>query len=588
MAPGAVGAVGTEDLQKVLEVLLKHDTSGQGLINKQTIGHILRSLEGGSFWTDDKLDALYASALGDAHGVKVESFLQALTQARSVDYDAVRADILKIMENPDWDDGSYAPLLIRLAFHAAGTYDIADKTGGTNGATMRFPIEGNDPDNAGLEIGRLLLEPVKAKYPWISHADLWVLAAYAAIEQTGGPHIEFTPGRVDASSEARAIPPGKLPQPEMGLPDVNSSGLDLDEEGRIKGWEELAEKVKGYFARMGFNEKEGVALLCGGHLYGRCHTDRSGYNGAWVENPLYFSNEYAADMIGDEWMAVMHDTIMPDGRPVPEEIRPAPGKRQYVDMTKYNDSEEKAEIEAPDAAGFPPGLYTCVSDWVNVREGADVSSPILGRVNKETEVNLLAVKIFETACRGRLDRGGWVSIIASGGKTLFERVGDRDDSKFVGSHRVTAEGGAAAFPEPCATQGGETARLARAEVAAISEIMVGPENGQEGAIFGKRDDGTWLMLVSPAHGPQTELIVEGFNEKPRKPVTGQTGYQMMLPSDMVLLWDPSLRKHLEFYAEDEDALREDFGNAYKKMTELGFVHGRPAINGCPFMQTALA
>jgi hypothetical protein len=582
MAPGAVGAVGAEDLKKILEVLLKHDTSGQGLINKQTIAHILRSLEGGNFWTDEKVDALYASALGDPQGVKAESFLQALTQARAVDYDEVRVDIVKVMENPEWDDGSYAPLLIRLAFHASSTYDIADRTGGSNGATMRFPKEGDDPDNAGLKMGQLLLEPIKAKYPWISFADLWVLAAYVAIEQTGGPHIEFTPGRVDASSEERAIPPGKLPQPEMGLPDVESAGLDLDEEGRIKGWEALAEKVKGYFARMGFNEKEGVALLCGGHLYGRCHPEHSGYAGAWVENPLYFSNEYAADMIGDEWMAVMHDTIMPDGRPVPEEVRPAPGKRQYIDMTKYNDSEEKAEIEAPDAEGYPPGLYSCVSDWVNVREGADVSSPILGRVNKDTQVNLLAVKIFGTACRGRLDRGGWVSIIASGGKTLFERIGDRDDTKFVGNHRVTAEGGTAIFPEPCA--GGEVARLARSEVTAITEIKASPEND----LFGKKEDGTWVMLVSSAHGPQTELIVENFNEKPRKAVKGQTGYQMMLPSDMVLLWDESLRKHLEFYAEDDEALKEDFGQAYKKMTELGFVHGRPAINGCPFMQTALA
>lgn len=585
MAPGAVGAVGAEDLGKILDVLLKNDKSGQGLINKQTIAHILRSLEGNGFWTDDKVDALYASALGDPEGVKAESFLQALSQARAVDYDAVRADIVKIMENPEYDDGSYAPLLIRLAFHAAGNYDITDKSGGSNGATMRFPVEANDPDNAGLDLARLLLEPIKAKYPWISNADLWVLSAYVAIEQTGGPHIEFTPGRVDASSEARAIPPGKLPQPEMGLPE---GGVDVDEEGRLIGWEVLSEKVKGYFARMGFNEKEGVALLCGGHLYGRCHPERSGYAGAWVENPLYFSNEYAADMVGDEWLAVMHDTILPDGRPVPEEIRPAPGKRQYIDMTKINDSEEHAEVTAPDAEGFPPGLYECVSDWVNVREGADVESNILGRVNKETQVNLLAVKIFGTACRGRLDRGGWVSIIASGGKVLFERKGDRDDAMFVGSHRVTAEGGGMAYKEPCSVAGGEVARLAKKEVFAITEIQVGSENGQAGAVFGKRGDGTWVLLVSPAHGPLTELIVEGFNEIPRAPIKGQTGYQMMLPSDMVLLWDPSLRKHLEFYAEDGDALSADFGAAYKKMTELGFVTGRPAINGCPFMEIALS
>jgi catalase (peroxidase I) len=78
--------------------------------------------------------------------------------------------------------------------------------------------------------------------------------------------------------------------------------------GRAKGWENLAAHLRGIFRRMGLSDKELVTLMCGGHVYGRCHTEHSGYAGAWVEEPTKFSNEYAADLIEDEWMMVTHDT----------------------------------------------------------------------------------------------------------------------------------------------------------------------------------------------------------------------------------------------------------------------------------------
>jgi macrodomain Ter protein organizer (MatP/YcbG family) len=80
---------------------------------------------------------------------------------------------------------------------------------------------------------------------------------------------------------------------------------------------------------MGFSDKEIVALLCGGHAYGRCHKGYSGYEGIWIATPTEFSNEYAADMLEDEWVCVTHDTLI-DGQPVDERVRPAEGKRQYV------------------------------------------------------------------------------------------------------------------------------------------------------------------------------------------------------------------------------------------------------------------
>merc|ERR1719191_1865191 len=81
--------------------------------------------------------------------------------AKKVDFDAVRKDILKVMDSPLWDDGSYAPILIRLGWHSSGTYDASDGSGGSDGATMRHELEANAPDNAGLGDARKLLEPIK-------------------------------------------------------------------------------------------------------------------------------------------------------------------------------------------------------------------------------------------------------------------------------------------------------------------------------------------------------------------------------------------------------------------------------------------
>ena len=88
----------------------------------------------------------------------------------NVDYDAVREALLELMDNPSWDDGSLAPIFIRLAWHSSGTYDKATATGGSNGAGMRFETEAADPENAGLEVARAFLEPVKRRFPGIRHA----------------------------------------------------------------------------------------------------------------------------------------------------------------------------------------------------------------------------------------------------------------------------------------------------------------------------------------------------------------------------------------------------------------------------------
>ena len=104
------------------------------------------------------------------------------------------------------------------------------------------------------------------------------------------------------------------------------------------------------FGRMGFNDREVVALLCGGHVYGRCHPKDSGYAGPWVEEPTKWSNEYAADMVGDEWRLVDNSDTWLDAQGAGE-LRPAPGKRQYVN-------------KRPDAVTDDSNQMMLVSDMV--------------------------------------------------------------------------------------------------------------------------------------------------------------------------------------------------------------------------------
>lgn len=102
------------------------------------------------------------------------------------DYAAVKKAISDVLDNDNYDDGSMGPLLVRLAWHTSGTYDAKAGTGGSNGATMRFAPEIDWGANKGLRIAQKLLEPIKAKFPWISYGDLWTLAGAHAIEEMGG------------------------------------------------------------------------------------------------------------------------------------------------------------------------------------------------------------------------------------------------------------------------------------------------------------------------------------------------------------------------------------------------------------------
>lgn len=106
-------------------------------------------------------------------------------------YDDVRKSIAAILEKEDYDDGSIGPVLVRLAWHCSGTFCMKSKTGGSNGATMRFKPEVTDGANAGLDLARQFLEPIKEKHSWITYSDLWTLAGVVAIEEMNGPKVPW-------------------------------------------------------------------------------------------------------------------------------------------------------------------------------------------------------------------------------------------------------------------------------------------------------------------------------------------------------------------------------------------------------------
>jgi catalase (peroxidase I) len=162
----------------------------------------------------------------------------------NMSYDTLRNDIASIMNKKDWDDGSLGPVLVRLAWHASGTYDKKTKTGGSNGATMRFKPESTDGANAGLEHARKFLEPIKQKNSWVSYADLWTLAGVVAIEKMGGPKIPWKPGRSDVPAQIAEVQPAKVIPPNGRLPDAAQG----------------AQHIRDIFYRMGFNDQEIVAL----------------------------------------------------------------------------------------------------------------------------------------------------------------------------------------------------------------------------------------------------------------------------------------------------------------------------------------
>merc|ERR1719329_344082 len=188
--------------------------------------------------------------------------------------DDIKSDIKAIVE-----EKGCGPLLIRLSWHDAGVYSTGKLTGGCPNAALRFTDagEGTFPANAGLyDVGVGLLAPIAEKYvpQLLSTADLWALAANVAISCMGGPEIPTRFGRVDARSSLESV---------------------SSQEGRLPDATKGSEQLREIFHPKGLDDKAIVALS-GAHTVGRCHAERSGFEGPWTAEPLKFDNSYFVDL----------------------------------------------------------------------------------------------------------------------------------------------------------------------------------------------------------------------------------------------------------------------------------------------------
>jgi len=210
-------------------------------------------------------------------------------EVQKLDIDAVIKDLKTLMKtSQDWwpaDFGHYGPLFIRLAWHSAGSYRIYDGRGGARDGSIRFPPRLNWPDNIGLDKAMRLLWPIKKKYGRkLSWADLIILSGTIALEDMGVNILGFSLGREDIFEPdespdwgpeeemltSKRVKEGELEKPfaatEMGLIYVNPEGP-----GGNPDPVESAKEIRTAFSRMGMNDEETVALIAGGHAFGKCH-----------------------------------------------------------------------------------------------------------------------------------------------------------------------------------------------------------------------------------------------------------------------------------------------------------------------------
>ena len=275
---------------------------------------------------------------------------------KKLDLDALKKDLGEVMtKSQDWwpaDYGHYGPLFIRMAWHSAGTYRVSDGRGGASDGTLRFAPLNSWPDNGNLDKARRLLWPIKQKYGRkISWADLMVLTGNVALESMGFETFGFAGGRADVWEPQEDIYWGpesewlgdkrysgerKLENPlgavQMGLIYVNPEGPNGKADPLA-----AAKDIRETFGRMAMNDEETVALIAGGHTFGKAHgaaspkgnvgpapegaslveqglgwknqfgkgnaedTITSGLEGAWTSAPARWSHMYFSNLFAHEW-----------------------------------------------------------------------------------------------------------------------------------------------------------------------------------------------------------------------------------------------------------------------------------------------
>ena len=306
-----------------------------------------------SFWWPDRLD-LSPLRSHDAESNPYGPQFNYAKEFQSLDLEAVKKDIKALLttSQPWWpaDFGNYGPFFIRMAWHGAGTYRLYDGRGGASGAQQRFEPLNSWPDNANLDKARRLLWPVKKKYgEKLSWGDLMVLTGNVALESMGFKTFGFGGGRADdwqsdlvywgapAFMGNNRDKNGNLEKPlgatQMGLIYVNPEGPNGNPDPVA-----AAKDIREAFDRMAMNDEETLALIAGGHTFGKAHgaaspdqcvgpapaatgleqqglgwvnkcgtgkgddTITSGLEGAWSADPVHFTMQYLNNLLGHDWV----------------------------------------------------------------------------------------------------------------------------------------------------------------------------------------------------------------------------------------------------------------------------------------------
>ena len=307
------------------------------------------------FWWPERLD-LAPLRQHSAESSPMDSKFNYAKEFKKLDLKAVKKDINDLMKtSQDWwpaDYGHYGPFFIRMAWHSAGTYRMGDGRGGAGGGQQRFEPLNSWPDNANLDKARRLLWPIKQKYGnSISWADLMVLTGNVALESMGFKTFGFAGGRTDDweadlvywgpekkwLADERYKGDRKLENPlaavQMGLIYVNPEGPNGNPDPLA-----AAKDIRETFGRMAMNDEETLALIAGGHTFGKAHgngdpskcvgpapaaagieeqgfgwknqcgkgngvdTITSGLEGAWTMNPTQWTHQYLTNLFTYEWV----------------------------------------------------------------------------------------------------------------------------------------------------------------------------------------------------------------------------------------------------------------------------------------------
>ncbi len=329
--------------------------AAQSLVPVYTVSAQEQQPTTNKFWWPDQVDLSPLRKNGAESDPMGRDFNYAKEFA-TLDLKVVKADIAKVLTtSQDWwpaDYGNYGPFFIRMAWHSAGTYRVADGRGGADGGQQRFEPLNSWPDNANLDKARRLLWPVKQKYGRkLSWGDLMVLAGNVALESMGFKTFGFAGGRADDwepemvnwgsekkwLDDKRYSGDRKLANPlaavQMGLIYVNPEGPNGKPDPLA-----AARDIRETFGRMAMNDEETVALIAGGHTFGKAHgaydpgkcvgvdpasasiekqglgwenkcgrgnagdTVTSGLEGAWTSRPIKWTSEYLQNLYAYDWV----------------------------------------------------------------------------------------------------------------------------------------------------------------------------------------------------------------------------------------------------------------------------------------------